>query len=500
MNRVRTIVLSGLCLAAAAACTAGAERPAIAGVDAPASGKKPNILFIVMDDLNADTSVYGGQALTPNMERLAARGVRFENGYSVVPACNPSRVALLTGQRPETTGQYVNEGNFRDKPGGAERVTLPQWLRGQGYTTVAAGKIFHHPRGRGKDVPATSDPQSWDVQARVETGTGGMATYLDKDGWARWLKGADNFTGLKIGDYIRKNGIWGPIAEPKEETGDFQVARYCADYLKKAQETPFMLACGLARPHAPHLAPKEYFDLYPLDKIRMPNSPDSDLNDVPKIAKTNWSSGFARKLRSEPEEWRKAVQGYLASTSFADAAVGRILDALEASGRDKDTIVVIIGDHGFQVGQKNRWEKFTLWDLGGRTTMIMAIPGISGRTVKPAVSFLDIFPTIAGLVNGSRPAFVEGHDLMPLVRDPQMNWDKPAVQSYQQGNVGVRFGPWNYIRYKDGSEELYNLDTDPLEFDNLVAKGRGKHRKLIERLQIYLPKVTNPQVDYKPMG
>jgi arylsulfatase A-like enzyme len=261
-----------------------------------------------------------------------------------------------------------------------------------------------------------------------------------------------------------------------------------------------MLACGLSRPHAPHLAPKEFVDLYPLDKVRMPKAPEGDLNDVPKVAKVNWSTGFTRKLRSEPEEWRRAVQGYLASTSFADAAVGRILDALAASGRDKDTIVVILGDHGFQVGQKNRWEKFTLWDLGGRTTMIMAVPGISGRTVKPAVSFLDIFPTIAAMVSGTRPDFVEGNDLTPLIRNPQMAWDKPAVQSYQQGNVGVRLGPWNYIRYKDGSEELYNLESDPLELKNLVAKGRGKHGALIESLQIHMPKVTNPQVDYKPLG
>ncbi|ANY19333.1 Choline-sulfatase [Tsuneonella dongtanensis] len=458
-----------------------------------------NVLLIALDDLNTDITAYGGNALTPNIDRLAASGTRFDQAYSVVPACNPSRTALLTGQRPETNGQYLNEGDFREKPGGESRITLPQFLRGKGYEAVAAGKIFHKPRGRSGEADPVSDPQSWDNQGKVATGTGGMEDYLDKDGWAKWLDGAGEYEGVPISEYIRKFGIWGPISQKAEETGDFQTARYCADYLSQRHDQPFFLACGLSRPHSPQLAPQEFFDLYPEAQVPYPDTRADDMVDVPKFAQKNWSTSFTRKLRSQPDEWRRAIRGYYASTSFADAAVGKILDSLERSGRAKDTIVVLLGDHGFQVGQKDRWEKFTLWDLGGHTTLVMRLPGESGVVGKP-VSFLDLYPTLVSALGFERPGFVEGNDMMSLLRAPASAWDQPVVTTYQQGNNGVRWRNWNYIRYRDGSEELYDLSADPHEYTNLLAKDGARYDALRASLRAHIPAVTNPQQGYKPLG
>lgn len=501
---------SALSIAAIAGCaSAGSARKADAIALAPPPATQQtapdggfrhfNVLLIMLDDLNADITAYGGPARTPNIDRLAASGIRFDEGYSVVPACNPSRVALLTGQRPETNGQYINEGDFRDKPGGKERITLPQFLRAQGYDAVAAGKIFHKPRGRSTEADAQSDPVSWVNQGKVRTGVDGEGAYQDQDGWAKWLKGADSHEGKPISKYIRKFGVWGPVDQAAEDTGDFETARFCANYLLKAGDKPFMLACGFSSPHSPQVAPKAFFDLYPLEKIELPFAPADDLNDVPPFARRNWSTSFARKLRADPEEWRRAVQAYYASASFADAAVGKVLDALEQSGRAKDTIVVLVGDHGFQLAQKDRWEKFTLWRAGGRTAMVMRFPGVTGAVSQP-VSFLDIYPTLVSALGHKRPTFVEGNDLMPLLRDPRLAWDRPAVTTYQQGNNGIRWRNWNYIRHRNGVEELYDVAADPHEITNLIAKGRGRYRALIRSLEAHIPAVTNPQHDYKPMG
>lgn len=463
---------------------------------------RPNVLLIMLDDLNTDIGAYGGQAKTPNIDRLASQAVRFEHGYSVVPACNPSRVALMTGQRPETTGQYLNEGNFRQRPGGAERLTLPQRLRAAGYEAVAAGKIFHHSRGSGEQEPAGSDPASWDRQARVDVGVGDPRDFRDANGHAAWLQGAAEHEGVPINAYIRSDGVWGPTKEGKEGSGDFAVARYCADYLRSKQGgQPFMLACGIWRPHSPHIAPREFFDLYPLDQIRMPPVPPGDLSDVPRIAHRNWSTSFARKLRSQPEEWRRAMQGYLASVSFADAAVGEILDALDKSGHADNTVVVLLGDHGFHFGDKDRWEKFTLWDRGGRTTFLMKLPGVGPRVVTPPVSMLDVVPTVLSALGLPRPEGLEGHDLTPLIQNPARHWPYAAVQTYQQNNNGVRQGRWNYIRYQDGSEELYDLQQDPNEWRNLIHGGRGRYEPVVRALSKHLPsRVANPQAAYKPGG
>ncbi|KMT66321.1 hypothetical protein XM47_04250 [Catenovulum maritimum] len=465
---------------------------------AEADAKPLNVLMIAVDDLNNWVGAWGGPAITPNIDALANSGTRFQNGYSAVPACGPSRIATMTGLRPEVTGHFLNEQNLRDLPDGRDIVTLPQFFRKNGYEAVAAGKIFHHPRGL-KDEPAPlSDPISWDYQAKTRTGTGGAEDYIGENGWAKWHGGKIAYDGYQIIPYIRKHGIWGPIKEKKEETGDFETAQFCADYLAKSHDKPFFLACGIFRPHSPQLAPQEFFDMYPIDDIKLPEVLENDMDDIPAIARANWSTGFAKLVKSDKEEWKRAIQAYLASTSFADAAIGKILDGLNNSPYKDNTVVVLWGDHGFQLGTKERWEKFTLWHQGSNTPYIIKVPGVKPSVTKTPVSLVDLYPTLVDITGFKAPKRLSGHSLLPLMKAPDQVWQYPAITSYQEGNNGIRWQEWNYIRYRDGAEELYNLKSDPNEYHNLA--NEAEHQALIQELRKWLPKVEVPQTEYRPMG
>ncbi|MCM2679063.1 sulfatase [Echinimonas agarilytica] len=490
-------------LVSAVYCSAGAllgcsqSSPDISQQSMP-SQKPMNVLMIAVDDLNNYVGVWGGDAITPNIDRLAAEGVMFQNAYAAVPACNPSRVAVLTGQRPEITGQYTNNGNFRHRPGGEDRVTLPQYLQRHGYDTIASGKIFHHSRGLKSQAAPLSDDRSWTYQSSTETGTAGAHEYVNEDGWAKWHGGLSEYDGLPIKDYIREHGIWGPIEQAKEQTGDFKTAQFCQDQLQQERDKPFFLACGIFRPHSPQLAPKEFFDLYPLEQIKLPELADDDMQDIPQIAQTNWSSGFARLVKSRPDEWRRAMQGYLASTSFADAAIGKMLTALENSDYKDNTIVVLWSDHGFQLGHKDRWEKFTMWRQGANAPMIIKVPGQAAKMVQEPVSLVDIYPTIVSLLDLPVGQQLSGHDLTPLLSTNSDAWPHAAVITYQQGNHGILRDHWNYIRYQDGTEELYDHRSDPNEQRNIVNQPSSK--AIVQKMQQWIPDVQIPQDEYIPGG
>ena len=454
-------------------------------LSANAASKPLNVLMIAVDDLNNEVGAWGGQAITPNIDRLAASGVQFKHAHAVVPACNPSRVALLTGRRPQTTGLYGNPGNFRDLDTAKHMLTLPQFLKQNGYETVSAGKIFHNPRGKKEQADPLSDPISWSEQGKVKTGTGGMPDYLDKNGKTKWLKGDYKHEGKPIGGYLSKFAVWGPIDEAKEETGDFEAARYCADYLSKPNDKPFFLACGIFRPHSPQLAPKEFFELYPIDKIELPFDPYEDIKDLPKVSQSNFSTPLAKRVVAEPEQWKKAIQAYLASTSFADAAIGEILKGLEKSPHKDNTIVVLWGDHGWQWAQKFRWEKFSLWHKGTNTPFIIKVPGMQPVVVNDQVSLLDVWPTLMTLMEMKTEEKLEGNDLTPLMKDPNTTWEKPAVITYEATSNAVRYKQWNFIKYKDGSIELYDISTDPLEHNNLA--NDKKYSDIIQKLEKWVP-------------
>lgn len=447
--------------------------------------KKPNILLIAIDDMNNWIGAMEHKAKTPNIDALANSGVLFNNAYCAVPACNPSRVALLTGLRPQTTGQYENEGNFREKPGGADRVTLPQYLQKVGYETVAAGKIFHQPNGISTTPSPLSDPVSWNFQQPGLIGTPGAKQYVFENGFAKWIDGAeqqyiDPAKGNSGMNYMCKNGIWGPIPQSKEECGDWKMAGFIADYLGKDHDKPFMLAYGIFRPHSPQLAPQEYFDRYPIESIELPECPANDMDDIPAIAQTNWSSPFV-KLVKEKNQWKNAVQGYLACMSFADDCVGRVMKALDKSKYRDNTIVIFVTDHGWQLGHKNRWEKFSLWHQATNAPLVIRYPEMksAGQVCNKAVSFIDLYPTITDIIGIEKNQANQGISLLPWLENPKLDRTVPAIITYPEKSYSLVLDNWNYIQYSDGSEELYDHNIDPHEFKNLAGNDDLK-AKLVE--------------------
>jgi arylsulfatase A-like enzyme len=423
------------------------------GGPAGASGRlgRPNVLFIAIDDLNDWTGFLGGhpQARTPNLDRLAARGVAFTRAYCSAPACNPSRTSLLTGLRPSSTGVYHNDQPWR--PVLPDAVTLPEHFAAAGYDVAGGGKIFHN-------------------------------SFNDPDAWPEWFKVGDH----PKPDESPVNGIpgaghfdWGPVDVPDEAMGDYRTVSWAIDRLDDERDRPFFLAVGLIRPHLPWYVPRGYFEHFPVDGITLPEAPAEDLDDVPAagvaIARPE---GDHRKVL-EAGQWGEAVQGYLASIEFADAQVGRLLNALEASGHADDTIVVLWGDHGWHLGEKQHWRKFALWEEATRVPLIVAAPGVGspgGRSDRTA-SLLDLYPTLIDLCGLPEKPELEGESLVPLLEDPTSPRATPAITTHGRANHAVRTEQWRYIRYADGSEELYDHEADPHEWTNLASDPRREELK-----------------------
>lgn len=440
--------------------------------------KRPNVILITIDDLNRYIGVMDGLAYTPNIDALAKEGMLFTNAHATFPACNPSRASFLTGLRPETTGHFTNSGNFRDQPGNDKLVTLPQYFQSKGYEAVAAGKIFHKGRGGRPNEDPESDPQSWDMQWKGWTGTPGKEDFLNEDGYAKWHDGERT-------DYLGKFGFWGPIKQQTHQTGDWKLTKFGAEYLNEDHEKPFFLAIGIFRPHSPQIAPKEFFDLYPLEEVPMPEIPDNDMDDIPGIRKKNFSTDFVRLVK-EKEQLQLAMQGYLASISYADACLGQLMDALRASQYADNTIVMLVSDHGFQLGHKDRWEKYALWNLATQVPMIVTYPGMKnkGEATNASVSLLDMFPTLVDLAGFKTPKHLQGNSLKPLLEDPESDWSHPAIVTFPEGNYAVKKDNWNYILYQNGAEELYDLSKDPNEYNNLARNK--EFSSVMERLKQYL--------------
>ncbi|CAN5911892.1 sulfatase [soil metagenome] len=454
-------MMAGL-IAEALACLAVGR----AWADEPATTPK-NVLFIAIDDLNDWTGFLGGhpQAKTPNLDRLAAQGVVFERAYCSAPACNPSRASLLTGLHPTSTGVYLNSQPWR--PVLPEAVTLPQYFQAAGYDVRGGGKIFH---GR----------------------------YLDPDSWDEWFPLAS--ATRPEPDDRPVNGIantghfdWGPLDVPDAEMPDAKVVSWAIDRLNKSEgDKPFFLAVGLYRPHLPWYVPRPYFDQHPVSEVTLPEVLDNDLEDLPPagiaMAKPN---GDHRKV-IEARQWEKAVQGYLASIAFADAQIGRLLDALEASPHAGETVIVLWGDHGWHLGEKQHWRKFALWEEATRVPLVVNVPGVTqpGGRSQRTVTLLDLYPTLIELAGLPPKQDLEGKSFVPLLRDPGAAWDRPAVTTHGRGNHAVRSERWRFIRYANGDEELYDHEADPQEWKNLADDPRYSSVK--QELAGWLPKREAP--------
>ena len=430
-----------------------------------ASGDRPNVLFIAIDDLNHWVGHLGRhpQTKTPNIDRLASQGVTFTKAYCTAPACNPSRASLMSGQRPSTTGCYVNPQNWR--PGISEDKLLNSHFVRAGYKVYGAGKIYHGAADRGGEW-TDSFP-----------GGGGklMLHPSAKD---------DGVGGIKFG----------PLANRDEEMPDYRVASYGIEKLNEKHEQPFFLMVGLVKPHMPFSVPKKWFDMFPLDTIQLPPHRADDLDDIPPAGVTMAKPSGDHARMVESGRWKEAVQAYLATIAFCDSQVGRVLDALEKSAYRDNTIVVLWSDHGWSLGEKSHWRKFALWEEPTRTVLVWKVPGMTkaGGVCGRPIDYSAIYPTVCSVTGVSPPGHLDGRDITPLLKNPQARWDIPAITTHGYQNHAVRTEGWRYIRYENGDEELYDTASDPFEYTNLAGRADQAARKAA--LAKWLPKTDAPNL------
>ncbi|MBI1314698.1 sulfatase-like hydrolase/transferase [bacterium] len=433
------------------------------------AAERPNVLFIAVDDLNDWIGCLGGHpdGQSPNIDALASRGLLFDRSYCSAPACNPSRVALLTGMRPSTTGVYVNPQPWR--PVLKDAVTLPQHFMANGYHAVGCGKIFHG---------AYDDDASWHE-------------YLKKGGDPKPTKEVANDPHSKAGGIV-----WGVLDVKDSEMNDYRMADYAIDYLSKPHDKPFFLACGIYRPHMPWQVPRAYYDLFPAEKVTLPKVLAGDLDDVPpagvRMARPQGDHATILKTNN----WNYAVQAYLASIRFADAQVGRLIKALDDSDYAKNTIIVLWGDHGWHLGEKEHWRKFSLWEEACRAPLMIVAPGVTkaGTRSPRTVDFVDLYPTLSELCGLPIGNHLDGDSLVPLLKNPNADWSTPALTTHGIGNHSVRSERWRYTRYANGDEELYDHDADPMEWKNLASDPKLKSIK--EDLARWIPAKDAPEAPY----
>jgi iduronate 2-sulfatase len=440
---MRTLRLPTLVLWLAALITvAGSQDPS------RAQPRKLNVLFIAVDDLNARLGCYGAPVKSPNIDALARRGVRFERAYCQYPLCNPSRSSLMTGRRPTTTGITENTTWFRQAM--PDVVTLPQHFRANGYYTAKAGKMFH----------------------------GGLE---DDKGWVEGSEGyapRAPMTPEQRAQRQRNSDRWSAVEGDGEGQPDYRTATRAIELLGKHREEPFFLGVGFVKPHTPFVAPKKYFDLYDPAKIQLPPdfapNPQAKDSSVPAPALRPNFDIFIRRDASE-EQAREAIAAYYAATSFMDAQVGRVLDALDRLKLRDSTIVVLFGDHGFHLGDKGMWSKQSLFEMAARVPVIVAMPGSGPSRPSPrTVELVDLYPTLAEACGLPMLAGLQGESLVPLLKKPDAAWDHPAYTMQKRGQVtghSVRTERYRYTEWNDGNAgtELYDHQSDPDELRNLAA-------------------------------
>ena len=433
------------------------------------TAEKPNILFIAIDDQNDWIGCLNGhpQAKTPHIDRLAERGTVFLNAHCQSPLCNPSRTSLMTGLRPSTTGIYGLAPWIRDVPAWKDVVTLPQYLSRHGYHTYSTGKIYHGGNGRrktDKEFDHLGPPAG--VGARPKE---------------------------KLVQTPARHPLvdWGVFPHRDEDKGDWKVASWAVEQLEAAPDEPFFLSCGFFLPHVPCYATQKWFDLYPEESLLLPKIQRDDRADTPRFSwYMHWKLPEPRlKFLEEADQWVNLTRSYLACVSFVDSQVGRVLDALDKSGKADNTIVVLWSDHGWHIGEKEITGKNSLWDDGTRVPLIFAGPGVArnARCSKPA-ELLDIYPTLLELCGLPAKDELEGHSLGPQLRDADAARTWPAITTHNHDNHGVRSERWRYIRYADGSEELYDMQADPNEWQNLV--DGEQYDKVVAEHRRWLPETS----------
>jgi len=448
---IRFVVLCSLALVCASVPVRGAEP------------KKPNVLFIVSDDMNNQLGCYGHPVVkSPNIDRLAARGVRFDRAYCQYPLCNPTRASLMTGLRPDTTGVNDNLAHFRTKL--PDVLTLPELYRNNGYFVARIGKIYHYGVPNQIGTSGVDDPKSWEMIINP--------------------RGRDKDDEKLVRNLTPKRPLGSALAflsadGTDEEQTDGKIATEAIRLMEQRTDRPFFLAVGFFRPHVPCVAPKKYFDMYKLDEMVVPRGMLNDRETKPAPALTVEPANYGLS----EADCREMVRSYYASTTFMDAQVGRLLDALDRLKLSDNTIVIFWGDHGWLLGEHGLWQKHTLYEEAVRVPLICATPGMKakGKGCPRLVEFVDIYPTLAELSGLEPPKNLHGKSFRPLLDDPQQGWKAAAYSQVQRAEKdqkymgrSVRTERWRYTEWDEGKRgiELYDHDADPGEFHNLASDAK----------------------------
>ena len=458
---------------------------------------KPNVLFIAIDDLAPALRCYGNLiAKTPHIDRLAASGVRFDRAYNQLPLCNPTRASVMTGLRPDTIKVYDLDRHFRDEV--PKVVTLSQTFMRNGWWAGRVGKIYHY------NVPASigtdgfDDPPSWQETVNPKG--------RDKADEALIFNAEPH---RKISAALS----WLAADGADEEQTDGMIATEAIKMMQAKRGQPFFLGVGFFRPHTPYVAPRKYFEMYPLKDMRLPYAPKGDRDDIPTAA-------FAHNCPVphyglDELTLRKALQAYYATISFVDAQVGRLMAALDRLGLVDNTIVVLWSDHGYHLGEHNGiWQKRTLFEQASRTPLIISAPGArgNGTACTRIVEFVDIYPTLTDLAGLKPPKGLEGRSLRPLLDNPLAKWDghaitqvlRPADQRLAKPVMGrsIRTGRWRYTDWAEGNSgvELYDHANDPMEFNNLALEPDPEARVVMQQLRKLLEQKASGKVPTTPFN
>ncbi len=405
-----------------------------------------NVLLLIVDDLNTwlleDPTRYSGKVVAPNMQRLAKEGVLFHNAYAASPVCSPSRTAFLSGVAPWKSGVSRNGVKVGDSKVLHGVPSLFRTFRDQGYWIGSFGKVSHgYDTGVKYDASMNhkrTPPPPGAPLNRIARSAGGKLTERD----------------------------WGATHLDENEMSDKRLADAAIEALRRKHDQPFFISCGLFHPHYPWYVPQKYLDMYPLEEIELPPIKADDLNDIPNYGQRLVNVGWDEKVK-ENGLVKEAIRGYLASVTFSDAHMGRVLKTLDESPHRDNTIVILISDHGFHLGEKQNWTKGTLWEEATDSVMMWRVPGVTqpDQVCTRPVSLLDIYPTLVDLNGIARPDHLDGQSLLPLLKDVRAPRSQPAITVYD-GHMSVRTETARFIRYWDGTTELYDRTTDLHEWKN----------------------------------
>jgi arylsulfatase A-like enzyme len=452
--------------------------PAVGRADAA----RPNVLFVAIDDLNDWVGCVGGnaQTVTPNLDRFAeTRATVMRKAYCPAAVCCPSRSAILTGLRPSTTGVYGNSQNLKNAPKARDVLTLPQYFSRHGYLTLSSGKIFHkHPTADGLD-----EGQWAFDEFRRAGGKGGVIKRI----------APPPVEGVKLGG---SDFAWGATQASLEETKDYLTCAWGAEQLKRDFDKPFFMAIGISKPHLPWYVPQEFFDMHPLEQVKIPEFRRDDLDDITDVTGKVILKPTSRFIVADRAGMhREAARAYLAAASYADACVGVLLNALEESRYGDNTIVMIWGDHGWHLAEKLHYGKTRLWEESARVPFLVSVPGTTpgGSSSDGVVNLLDMYPTLVELCGLPQNSLNEGKSFAALLRTPEMKWSEPTLTTQQHKNHSLTDGRYRFI-WRGGrtaiAEELYDHESDPMEWTNLARNP--EYQSIIERFRECLPEHNEP--------